>query len=202
MINLLPPDVQANYRYAHRNARLLRWAVAFGLGILGLAIISTAGLLYLHQTSKNYAAQVETAKSNLQAQDQAKTEKNVKDISSSIRLAVQVLSKEVLFSELLKQIARVTPSNVSFANLSISQIKGALDITANTTDYSAATQLQVNLADPSNKIFSKADIINISCSSGVPASQAKSHYPCSVTIRALFSANNPFLFINNPKAGS
>lgn len=192
MINLLPPDVKQSYRYAHRNVALLRWVTVASLGLLGLVVISVAGFLYMQQISNNYATQIEATQASLKKQNLTHTQKQVQDISSNLKLSVQVLSKEVLFSQLLKQIAIITPQNVSLSNLDINQTSGALDITADTADYNSATQLQVNLSDPKNKLFSKADIQNISCKSN----SDNPRYPCSVSIRALFSTNNPYLFIN------
>jgi len=192
MINLLPPDVKSSYRYAHRNVQLLRWVVLGSLGLFGLLLISLAGFLYMQQLSNSYAKQIDTTQASLHSQKQTQTEKQVKDISSNLKLAVQVLSKEVLFSQLLKQLAVIIPHNTSLSNLDINQTAGALDITAKTTDYTAATQLQVNLADPTNKLFSKADIVSISCK----GDSTDPRYPCSVVIRALFATNNPYLFIN------
>ena len=195
MINLLPPDLKEAYRYAHRNVRLVRWAVACGIGLIGLALISTAGLIYVQQATRAYAQQVRDAQTSLKDQNQTGVETQVKSITDSLKLAVQVLSKEVLFSKLLTQLASITPDNAVLTDLNISQAQTAVDITALTTDYAAATQLQVNLADPSNQIFSRADIISIICNAANSGSDAR--YPCTVTIRALFVSNNPFLFIND-----
>ena len=204
MINLLPPDVKQDYHYARRNTRLVNWIVAFSFALVGLAGISIGGILYLQQAAKPYAAQIEIAQASLKQQDQAGTEKQVKDISDNLKLVVQVLSKEILFSQLLKQLAVILPSNSVLSGLTISQLQGALDITANTTDYNAATQLQVNLADPTNKIFSKADIVSINCVAPADGGEQsiKNKYPCAVTVRALFSPNNPFLFISNGKTAN
>lgn len=197
MINLLPPDVKQSYHYARRNVRLVRWAFAIGFAFVGLIILSIGGLWYLKQTTNEYNQQVAIAEANLEQQDQAAVEKQVQDISGSLKLAVQVLSKQVVFSELLKRLAVVTPNNATLSNLTISQVQGAVDISANTTDYNAATQLQVNLADPANRIFSKADIVNISCVTPTAGTESLlSRYPCTVSIRALFATDNPFLFIN------
>ncbi len=202
MINLIPPDVKESFHYARRNTRLVRWVVAMGLACTGLVGISIGGIWYLRQTAQQYQEQVAAAESELQLQNQKAVEKETKDIGDSLKLAVQVLSNEVLFSQLLKQMAIVTPDNATLSNLTISpfqgQIQGAIDISANTADYNAATQLQINLADPANKIFSKADIVSINCTaaSGATTSAQQSRYPCAVTIRALFADNNPFLFIN------
>lgn len=195
MINLLPPDLKKEYHYARQNTGLVRWLASFGLGIAGLIVLSGVGWIYLQQQADNYAVQAVIAEAGLKEQKQAEVQAEAKDVSDSLKLAVQVLSKEVLFSKMLKQLAITIPNNVALSGLSISELKGAVDITANTTNYNAATQLQVNLTDPANQIFEKADIVSINCATST------NKYPCSVLVRAQFAKNNPFLFINN-KAGS
>lgn len=193
MINLLPPELKEAYRYAHRNVRLVRWTVACGLSLVGLVAISTFGLIYVQQTSRSYDQQIQTAQALLKEQKLDATELKVKDISGSLKLAVQVLSRELLFSKLLKQLATITPRQVILTDLNIAQAQQAVDITALTTNYTAATQLQANLIDPANKLFAKADIVSISCGSSGSTPQ----YPCIAVIRALFVENNPYLFIND-----
>lgn len=198
MINFLPPELKDSYRYAHRNVSLLRWAIMFGIGFVGLVIISGAGLFYMQSQTAAYTKQINDANTALAKQNVGTVQRQVTDISNNLKLVVQVLSREVLFSKLLTRLGAVIPSNAILTNLSIAQTTGGIDITAKTTNYQAATQLQVNLADPKNKIFSKADIISINCND--PDANAK--YPCTVSIRALFSNTNPFLFINAGKSGS
>lgn len=200
MINLLPPDLKSDYRFARRNTSLLRQIVLLGVGLAGLAVVAAAGLMYLQQAANTYSAQAKTIEQSLAEQKQKEVEKRVQDISNSLKLAVQVLSQEVLFSQLLKRLAVVIPSNASLTGVTLSQLQGAIDLSARTVDYNSATQLQVNLADPTNKIFSKADIVSIICTSG-STDPAAAKYPCAVTIRAQFATDNPFLFIND-KAGS
>lgn len=197
MINLLPPDIKAEYGYARRNSHLVHLVTVLLLGLVGLAAIAAAGFIYLHQSANAYSKQAEIAKQALVEQKQSEVEKQAAEISDNLKLAVQVLSQEVLFSQLLKQLAVVVPSNVSLTGVTISELKGALDITARTRDYDAGTQLQVNLADPANKIFSKADIVAITCDGADASDSSSARYPCSVSIRAQFSPDNPFLFINN-----
>ncbi|HET6924433.1 MAG TPA: hypothetical protein VFH39_01215, partial [Candidatus Saccharimonadales bacterium] len=179
--------------YGLRNTSLISWVVALVVAIAGLGVIGTYGLVAIQKSTDTYSQQVAELQSTLQAQKLAQTEKKVTDISNSFKLVVQVLSKEVLFSQLLKQIATVIPPNASLANLNISQTTGGVDIVANASDYTTATQVQINLADPNNKIFSKADLVSITCNNGT----ANARYPCTVQIRALFATKNPFLFINN-----
>ena len=201
MINLLPPDIKDNYHYARRNTRLIRWVFIFGFAFVGLAALSVGGIFYLDQQAKTFTSQAESTEALLKQQDQDKIVKEVTGISDSIKLTVQVLSNQVLYSQMLKQLATIIPANTALANLTISQVQGALDITANTADYTAATQLQVNLADPANKLFTNADIVNISCSQNSTSGNdtTANRYPCTVTVRALFAAENPYLFKNSTK---
>lgn len=193
MINLLPPETKQDFLYGARNTTLLHWATAFIVGLIGLALITTYGLVTIQKSANSYASQVASAQQQLKDQNLEGTEKQVKELSSDFKLVVQVLSKEVLFSKLLRQIATVIPSNAILTGLTINQTSGGIDITAAAKDYDTATQLQLNLSDPTNKIFSKADIVSINCST----SAQNAEYPCAVQIRALFSNSNPYLFINS-----
>lgn len=197
MINLLPPQMQQDYGYARRNTALMHIVTSFGLGIVGLALMVAAGFIYLQQSANSYQAQAAEIESSLNEQNQVQIEKDVQDISNRLKLAVQVLSKEILFSELLKSLAVATPSNVNLSSINIIAFGGGLDISAEALDYESASQLQVNMSDPANKIFAKADIVSITCES-----DATRRYPCTVTIRALFATDNPFLFINGKGAGN
>lgn len=194
MINLLPPEVKKNYSYARRNVILSRWVIAFALAFVGLWGIATYGLLNLQQSTTHYKQAIATSETSLQKANYVGTQKQIQDISGSFKLVVKVLGQEVLFSQLLKQIAATIPARANLTGLNINQTQGALDIVAIATDYNTATQVQVNLGDPQNKIFSKADLIGVNCSKDTASDPA---YPCTVNIRALFAPNNPFLFINS-----
>ncbi|HSW37729.1 MAG TPA: hypothetical protein VLG37_05190 [Candidatus Saccharimonadales bacterium] len=197
MINLLPPETKKAYRYAKRNVKLLHWLAASVVGLVGLLIIGTYGLLSLQANVSKYSRQVDSIEVSLRDQHLKETKAQVQDITNSFKLVVKVLSQEVLFSQLLKQMATVMPKGANLTTLNIGKIQGGLDIAAAATDYNTATQVQVNLSDLANKIFAKADIVNIVCDS---KSALNPNYPCTINIRALFADNNPFLFINQKAA--
>lgn len=197
MINLLPPEVKSDYRYARLNVRLRRWVVTCLIAFIGLGVIATYGLVSLHRSTVHYNHQIAATQALFKQENFEGTQQQVRDISNSFKLMVKVLGQEVLFSELLKQIAASIPPNANLTSLNISQSQTAIDITANAADYNTATQVQANLADPNNKIFSKADLVSINCN----GSSSNPRYPCTVNIRALFADNSPYLFINN-KAGA
>lgn len=190
MINLLPPEIKQAYKYGRLNRHLLHWITVLAFAIAGTVLITGFGYLYLHQTANNYRDQITTSQQQLVAQNLTGIQSQVKEISNNLTLVVQVLSKEVLFSELLQQLTTLMPANTNLTSLSISQTQGAIDITAAAKDYGSAAQIQVNLTDANNRLFSKADIISISCS-------GTTTYPCSIELRALFSADSSYMFINN-----
>lgn len=193
MINLLPPDAKQNIAYARYNTKLIRWTIALLAAIAGISVVVVIGLAYMRQSVASYTVQIAKSQDQLKVQKLDETQAKVEDISNSLKLVLQVLGQEVLFSKLIQQVGATIPANATLTDLKISKTDGAIDITASATDYNTATQVQVNLQDPANKIFDKADIINITCGA-VSATNPK--YPCTVAIRAQFAKNNPFLFIN------
>jgi hypothetical protein len=190
MINLLPPELKTGYVYARRNVALRKWIVLTLIALAGLGALATYGLLDLKQSTKHYDKQIASTESLFKQERSTEIQQQVQDISNNCKMAVKVLGQEILFSQLIKQIGTAIPNNANLTGLTITQTKGGIDISANAKDYKTATQIQVNLADPNNKIFSKADIVSITCDDD------KSAYPCKVSIRALFAPDNPFLFIN------
>lgn len=207
MINLLPPETRDNIAYARKNSILLKYVGIIILVIIGILFTALAGQFYINNSATSYTSQIKQSQEQLKIQKLEETQKRVESISGSMKLAVQVLSKQVLFSEMLKQIGSAIPEGAVLTGLSINQLQGGIDITAAATDYNTATQVQLNLQDPNNKIFEKADIVNTQCSSGSGSvnpntgqsteTQLDAQYPCKITVRALFAKDNPFLFIKN-----
>lgn len=198
MINLLPPDKKSSIAYARRNTALIGWLVTTLLSLAGVVAIVLFGLIYLNRSIDAHNQQLTQSREQLKVQKLEETQKQVEGISSDLKLVVQVLNKEILFSKLLQQIGAAMPPNTILTNLSISKVQGGIDLQAGATDYNAATQVQVNLSDSNNKIFEKADIVSIQCtkpnstSTTTTEPTTNSKYPCTVTIRAKFAANNSF----------
>ena len=195
MLNLLPEEHKKAYKYAKANVKIGNWIAVFVITILGLLAIVTYGLINMQSASVTYQKHIVLMNKTLSSENLNYTKQEVVNISSSLRLAVQVLSHEVLFSKLLQQIGSVMPTGTVLTGLNIDQTTGGLNLTAASTNYQSATQMQVNLTSPPSSIFSKVDIISINCPSGT-TSNGSLGYPCTVNLRALFNTNNQFLFIN------
>ncbi|MCL4357839.1 hypothetical protein M1512_03030, partial [Patescibacteria group bacterium] len=190
-----PPETKKSYHYALINDRLIVWIIALMIGLAGLGAIGTYGWVSLHRDITTNSQQVSTLTQQLTSDHLNSVEQQVQTISNDFTLVVKVLSQEVLFSKLLTKMAAAMPSGTSLTALNVSNTTGGsgLDITAEAANYTDAAQVQVNLSDPSNSIFSKSDIENINCNSGNIQNLV---YPCTVKIRAQFATNNQFLFIN------
>ncbi len=199
MINLLPPEVKTSYRYARNNVVLRKWILISVIALVGLGLITTYGLLTIQQSSRHYEKDIAASQAIFKKEDFAGTQKRAEEISSSFKLVVKVLGQEILFSELIQKIATTIPRGANLTGLTINQGQKAIDVTANAVDYNTAAQVQVNLADTKNGIFSKADILSINCNSKSDNGDAPSAYPCTVNIRALFSNTDSFLFINKDR---
>jgi hypothetical protein len=199
MINLLPTELNSSVTYARRNRTLVRWLVALGVGFAGIVALVVIGLFYIDYQVNAYQKQVTETKEQLAKEELEATQARVDQISSSVKLANQVLSREILFSRLLRETGSVIPPGTALQNLNITNdLQGGIDLQFAAVDYQTGTQVQVNLTDPRNGVFEKADIQNISCTEGdEQTTEANSEYPCQVTIRALFKKDSPFTFTGN-----
>lgn len=191
MINLLPTQERESLGYARRNTKLLR-IVSLALIVIVLMLATWgAGYLYLSSAIKSYNKDTEQKRESLNAQKLEETEKRIENFTGSLKLIEQVLAKQVLFSELFKQIGAIMPQGTVLSSIEISKVEGGIDLVANARNYNDGTQIQVNLQDPDNKLFEKVDLVSVSCTGA-----NLEDYPCTVNLRALFAPNNPFLFIN------
>lgn len=193
MINLLPTDYRKNLLYAKRNTELRKWASMLFVASLGAILIVAGGFLYLQNEVRQQSRTLAVSQANLKAQDIDGTRNELETISSSTKLILQVLEREILFSKLLRQLGAILPANTALQQIEIDELQGGLELQAGATNIDAATQLQLNLEDPNNKIFQKADIENINCSEPKEGSP----YPCTVTLRALFNDDNPYRYISS-----
>ncbi|MEK9196495.1 MAG: hypothetical protein AAB914_03955 [Patescibacteria group bacterium] len=192
MINLLPTEYRDNIFYARKNTVLLRWVIVLIISSLGVALIVISGLLYTRYLTNAQTKENTVKLASLKAQNIDGINKELSAVSDNIKLTLQVLSKEILFSKLIKQIGSVMPAGAALDGLNIENIEGGIVLKASALDVQSATQLQLNLEDKNNGIFEKADIDTIGCKDAVD-----DQYPCTVTIKATFKKqNNPYLFID------
>lgn len=195
MINLLPDNIKSSVSYARRNTVLRHWAIAVGMAIVGIVAVIFLGLFYMDRSIATYTARAETTREQLRVQKIDETQKRVNEISSNLKLVVQVLSREILFSKVLKQIGGAIPSGAVLTDLTIGTVQGGIDLKFEAQNYQTATQIQLNLQDPKNQIFEKADLENITCTDTPVVGQ---RYNCTIAIRALFGKNTQYYSLLPP----
>lgn len=196
MINLAPNNYKDSLKYARRNAVLLQWTMGLLIILVITMITLFIGQAYLKSESNRYAKLNDNLSQELKDKNLDETLKSIENISGNLKLIVQVLSKQILFSELIKQVGAVMPENTVLSDIEIGKMEGGIDLAATAKDHTTATQVQVNLADPANKLFEKVDIVSITCDGIDPA------YPCKVSLRALFTKDNPFSFAKQSAKGA
>lgn len=196
MINLLPTAHADSIRYGRQNTKLRNWLIAMAAASLGLILIMAGGWVYLGQQEHNLQSDINNTNQQLKAQNLTQVQKNAKEITGDIKVINKILGTEVRFSDLIQAIGNDMPAGTVLGSLSLSdKVNGALDLSANTLDYASAAQVQVNLTQSANNLFSKVDIINVNC--GNNNNQA---YKCTAVYRALFSKEAQTKFLSVAKA--
>lgn len=197
MINLLPPETKLEITYGRRNSVLVRWVSALLIVIIAVAATSAFGIFYIHQNVKNQEKVASIAKERMASQNVEKTKNDLETLSNNVKTIVQILNKQLLFSKMLTTIGGVLPKGTALNDITLSSTDAALDLNIGASDRTAATQAFVNINDPKNGFFDKADLISIVCSD---ASDKK--YPCTATARVTLKTNSSFYFLNSVTGGS
>lgn len=210
MINLLPSDNKKSFLFAKLNQALLKIIIVLIIGIILMVGIGVYGNLQLNAALNSNQNQIKAANIILNKDQLTATENKIASLSNDFRLLVKVLSSEVIFSTLLTKLANSLPNGASLTGLQISNpVAGsAINLTLQVPNYQLATQVQLNLANPNNGLFSHADIENITCGTSASSASAGSISPnaptssnqgsslCTMNITAQFSNNSQYLFIN------
>lgn len=197
MISLLPPDITEARRYGRKNLALLRWIFACLIGFTFILIIGGVGFFFVNNaevSAKNIKSQVETSIADAKLDE---AEKEYMEFSNNLKTVVQILSKQILFSKLIQQVGSITPAGATLNSISLSDADNALDLTFTVDSAAIAPTIQVNLEDPDNELFEKADIIQVACQKTATGAET-----CTVQLRALIKQDANFLFLNSVEKGS
>ncbi len=201
MINLLPSELKQSLAFAHHNTKLIKVIIGLGVGIIGIIIVVIGSLIYLQQETNIYKDSTAKAAITLEEQHEKETMGRVQDIGNSLKLVVDVLSQEILFSKLLRQVGSAMPPDTVLQDLKLSsELDGAIELQAGAKDYNSATQIQVNLEQGSDSVFAKADLIGVNCSS--PTDGKSDPYPCKASLTAVFSKDSDFKLLDKAKKGN
>jgi hypothetical protein len=197
MINLLPPEHAAAIRYGRQNTVLRKWLIGMAAALAGLILIMLSGWFYIKTQANSLQKSINVTNQQLKVQNLAQVQSDAKEITGDIKVINQVLGSEIRFSDLIQSVGQDMPKGAVLSSLKIGKVVGALDLTANSVDYQSAAQVAANLSDPANGLFTKVDIISVSC--GGQNSAAPQAYPCTAILKALFSNDVKTKFLSVPK---
>lgn len=192
MINLLPPEVKEMRSYGRRNVLLVRWSlICLGAALL-LVGIAGAGYFFITNAEKAAAEAKQQTEKAIETAKLDEVSKQFDAFSGNLKTVTQILSKQVLFSQLIRQIGSVTPAGATLNSVSLSDADNALNLDFKVPTSDLAATIQVNLEDEKNGLFEKADIIQVSC-----ITDANKQQSCTVSVRALYRKDANFLFLNS-----
>jgi hypothetical protein len=194
VINLITPDAKRDIFYARKNTRLLQILLRSYILLATLIIVIGFGYFWINRTATSLDSQAASARVAIATQNLDQVQQQAESISNSLKLINQVLSKQILFSKLFRQMGAIMPTGSALSQISVEKIEGGISFSADARDATTASQVQVNLSSPDAKLFQSVDIINLDCSAD---SATDSAYPCSISLRAQFAKDSGFYFINS-----
>jgi Tfp pilus assembly protein PilN len=212
MINLIPDEMRVNNRYALRNIRLIRYTGVALLTMAAIVAITGLSILNMNRTESNFQEQSEDQKQKLAAYKPI-LEKS-KELSDEIATINTLLGRQIKFSELLPDIAKLMPSGAVLRQLdfttsdilagstapgatsSASSAQKPFIIQASVKDRTVASTLLENIK-ASKSLFTDADIVSVNQSAKGTSTDANalpsvsSKYPFDVTINAYLKKIDP-----------
>jgi Tfp pilus assembly protein PilN len=208
MINLIPDEIRINNRFALRNVKLARYTVVAILTMVSIAAITGLSILNMNRTENNLKQESDEQSQKLAAYKPL--ENKGKQLSNQLTTINTLLNRQVKFSELVPNIAKLmppgavlreldfstsdilaggtTPAAGTSASSSVSAQKPFI-IQASVKDRAVASTLLENIK-ASNSLFIDADIVSVNQSTKGTSADANalptvsSRYPYDVTINA------------------
>lgn len=210
MINLMPNDIKEQLVYGRRNRLLLRWMFAVFMVIVVVAAMTVFGQYYINRNVNSLQAVAKITKQRIEDQNLAAVQKDILTLSNNFKIVTQLLSKQLLFSKMFVKIGGIIPNGAILNSITLSTTNSALDLNVVATNREAATQAFVNISDPKNGLFEKADLISVNCTSKTDApststsaasSAMASKYPCTALIKVVLTNDSSFYFLNTITPG-
>jgi len=195
MINLLPPATKENISYGRRNLVLVRWVAAVVTVIVSIGIITAGGQIFINKNIVSLQKASQITQNRTESKDFSATQNDIKNLSNNFTVVTQLLSKQVLFSKIFTKIGSIMPSGAILSGITLSNTSTSLDLNIASVNRDAATQAFVNISDPKNGLFDKADLVSLVCRTGSGTSQTK--YPCNANISVTIKANSSFYFLSS-----
>jgi len=164
VINLLPPELKDQIRYAKLNRLAIQYVRVSVVVVAVLGVIFAVSLYQLGQQTKSVAADVSEKQAVIAALNKTFTPK-AKDASDRLNAIKYVLATQTRFSAVIADIAKVVPQGVSIDTMTLTgNDKMPLRISVTSTSYAGALAFR-NALITSPRIAG-ADLETISSNNG------------------------------------
>ena len=119
MINLLDNETQRQYRAARLNLKL-RGYFALLLATLVVILAMFGGGVYLTWSERSVAeTELKSGQASLREYDDVK--KQAEDFTANLKIAKSIVNQEVLYSDMIVQIAKTLPNSAVLSSLALDQ---------------------------------------------------------------------------------
>ncbi len=118
MINLIPDNVKASTHYAILNSKLIRYLAVSALTMVAIGLITGASLLRMRQVDENLQGQLNGQ--NQQITQLKPVEAQGQKLSDQITTIKELLNRQVKFSLVIPNIAKILPPGAVMSNLDFS----------------------------------------------------------------------------------
>jgi hypothetical protein len=199
MINLMPDYLRQEIAFARRNYALLQWLMAVTIVIIAVGAMTIFGQYYIGRNTKSLEAAAEVTKERIDAQNLQTTQTDIQSLSNNFTTVTRLLKQQLLFSRMFVKIGSIVPGGAILRGITLSTTTStAIDLNVVAINRDVATQAFVNISDPANGLFDKADLLSVSCSTvGIDSSDLTAKYPCSAMIKVVIKTDSSFYFLNS-----
>ena len=190
MINLLDIETQRHYRAARLNLKLRGYLTLLLVTLLAIVVAFASGV-YLTR-SERAVADRELAQGEQSVASYAKVKKEAEDFSSNLKIAKAILSQEVLYSDMIVQIARTLPSSAVLSSLVLDQatLHKPITLAARVKTKDDAVVLKNTLED--SPLFESVNLNSINEQPVTPSTKGTPRtYPVVVTLSMNVTKGKP-----------
>lgn len=188
MINLLPPETKESIVYGRKNRALVGWIGAFIVVLIGVLLLTLAGTLYVKAAADSYTDKVASATARIKEQNLEASQKDAEKFSSNLDTVVLLLKDQLLFSKIIKSIGGVLPDGVVLKEINYDTKESTMSLDVIAPTEQAATQAFINISSDANKLFSKADLVQVQRDDG-------GGYVANIVV--LINKDSQFFFLND-----
>lgn len=176
MINLLPTDIKQDIRAARMNVVLTRYMIVILLSAVFLGMVAWGSFFLLGQIHSSSERLIEA--NDTKAAVYSKTKAQVDALSASLREAKGILDQEILYSNVLVNIAQQMPPNTVIDKISLDATSfSGTPLTLKVYAKSSADAIALRDKFQGSRFFSGVNFQSVSDTSG-----GIDGYPVSATI--------------------